>query len=152
MTTVTAILGSSGECVAVDPDRLVWRLGYPSHDGETWLQHAHWSQHWDPKQEVRLASLHGAIVRDAVSQLVIDSPGVCHYDHHTAEYGFVPGDHRLHHPYFAWRVVRESDGTVLYDSLTAAGEYWRVVHSDVPLGWGNVIRQLINDGHLPHCR
>lgn len=90
MTAVTAILGSSGERVAVDPDRLVWHPGYPSHDGKTWLQHAHWSRHWDSKQEVRLASLHGAIVRDAVSQLVIDAPGVCHYDRHTAEYGYVP--------------------------------------------------------------
>jgi hypothetical protein len=152
-TTVSAVIGHYSEAATpVDPSRLTWAPGYPGHDGSTRIQWKVWDGHWDPRQVRPLAHLECAIVRDTVSHLVVDAPGVCHYEHITAMYDYVRDErlreHESHHPYMAWRVVSE-DGVVLYDSLTHASEHHRVVHADIPLAWGSVVRELRNRGLLP---
>lgn len=154
-TTIAAVIGHYMEpSTQVDPARLAWAPGYPSHDGETRIQWQVWDRHYDPRQERPLASLHCAIVRDTVDHLVVDAPGQsCHYEKLTASYGYVRDarlrKHEGHHPQVAWRLVRDSDGAVLYDSLTMAGEHHRVIPADIPLAWGDVVRSLRDAGDLP---
>jgi hypothetical protein len=154
MTTTEAVIGHYSEpATQVDPDRLTWAPGYPSHDGATRVQWRVWDDHWDHAQRRAVATLYCAIVRDAVSHLVVDEPGVsCHYEHLTAEYDYVRDarlcDHEVHHPYMAWRIVRDDDGVVLYDSLAHAGRHHRVVHAGVPMGFGEVVRELRRSGAL----
>lgn len=152
--TIPAVIGHyMTPATQVDPTRLDYQPGFPSHDGETRLQWHAYDRHWDPKQERSVATLYTAIVRDTVDHLVVTGPGTSNYEKLTAEYGYVQDarrrDHESHHPMVAWRLVRDSDGAVLYDSLTMAGEHHRVVHADVPLGWAEAVRRARNAGELP---
>lgn len=151
-TEIPAVIGHYSEpATMIDPSRLEWLPGFPSHDGETRLLWHAWRGR--PGEEQSIASLHTAIVRDVVSHMVVDAPGVTHNENLIAEYGYVTDprrrEHESHHPFVAWRVVRDSDGEVVYDSLTEASSHWRVIRAGVPMEWGRTIRALQIDGKLP---
>lgn len=153
-TTIPAIIGHYSEPeTQVDPARLTYASGFPSHDGVSRLDWRVWDGHWDPRQEKPLAHLETAIVCDRVDHMTIPAPGVTSNEKLIAWYDIVRDDRlrsfESHHIYVAWRLVREADGEVLYDSLTQAGRHWRVVGAGVPMGWGDVVRELKNDGRLP---
>jgi hypothetical protein len=141
----------------IDTDRLTWRRGHPSHDGETWLNWAHYSS----DGSTVLAYMESAIVSDTVYtwQLV---EGPQHHDDYNwprylklrAEYTLVDHTHVptqedvTHRLQIVWRLVRAQDGRTLYSSLSA-DEYHRVVYSEPPADFGARVRDAINAGELP---
>jgi hypothetical protein len=154
--TITYGLSHHMGQLKVDPARLTWRVGHPTHDGETWLD---WRV-WDTDRMTALAHLETAIVSDTVSTITPDSGQYGTPGYVPARYGKLTGSYDLadttayqgvvlHHPMVAWRMVRE-DGTILFDSLTQASSYWRVVRSGVPMEWGEAVRQAVARGELPH--
>lgn len=149
---VTAWLPVKNRQITIDRDRLVYAAGYPSSLGPEHdrLQLSVWIS--DTTAEARLEA---AIVSDSVSHLVIDAPGKTHYETLSAEYGYVTAphkEHELHHVLYVWRLVRDRDGKVLYDSLTSS-ESWRTCSSNnTPLDWGNAVRAARNAGELTQVR
>jgi hypothetical protein len=146
---ITAWLPVRDRQIVIDPSRLVYAPGYPSCLGPEHerLQLSVWID-----GKIIEAHLEAAIVFDNVSHLVVDVPGkTCHYETLTAEYDFVTAphkDHELHYAVYVWRLVRDRDGKVLYDSLDGS-ESWRTcTSSNSPLDWGSVVRRLRNTGEL----
>ena len=153
MPILSAWLPVRDQRIAIDPNRLTYEPGYPSSLGPEHdrLQLCVW-----PSGDVSEAHLEAAIVSDSVDHLVVDIPGEkCHHEKLTAEYGYVTADfarHERHHAVYVWRLVRESDGKILYDSLDAH-ESWRTCYSsNSPLDWGSVVRRLRNAGALTQVR
>lgn len=149
---VSAWIPVRNKQIQIDTRRLSYARGYPSSLGPEHapLQLSVWNA-----REVAEAHLEAAIVSDSVSHLVVDVPGEkCHYETLTAEYGYVTAEHKeheLHHVVYVWRLVRESDGKILYDSIGEASESWRTCgSSDAPLDWGEIVRRLRNAGELTH--
>ncbi|HSX23338.1 MAG TPA: hypothetical protein VLE97_11245 [Gaiellaceae bacterium] len=137
--------------IEIDPSRLVYRRGYPSSLGP---EHDHLQLSvWNAK-EVAEAHLEAAIVSDTVDHLVVDVPGEkCHNEKLTAEYSYVTAEHKeheLHHVVYVWRLVRASDGKILYDSLDAHESRRTCGSSDSPLEWGEIVRRLRGAGELTH--
>ena len=150
-TLISAWIPVRDERIQIDPSQLSYAPGYPSCLGP---EHAHLQLSvWLGRQrgDISEAHLEAAIVRDTVSRLVVDVPGEkCHYERLTADYGYVTAEHQeheTHHPRYVWRIIRECDGKVLYDSLNAH-ESWRTACCDAPLDWSSVIRSLRGAGEL----
>ena len=150
---VSAWLPVKDRRITIDRDRLVYAAGYPSSLGPEHdrLQLSVWIS--DTTAE---AHLEAAIVSDSVSHLVVDVPGQkCHYETLTAEYDYVTADHaehELHHLVYVWRLVRDRDGKVLYDSLDGS-EAWRTAYSsNSPLDWSDAVRRARNAGELTQVR
>lgn len=149
---ISAWIPVRNERIQIDPSRLSYEPGYPSclgpeHDR---LQLSVWL---GGSAE---AHLEAAIVHDSVDRLVVNVPGKkCHYEKLRADYGYVTAEHKefeAHWPVYVWRVVRDHDGKVLYDSLDAH-ESWRTANgSNSPLDWSTAIRRLRNAGELTQVR
>lgn len=128
-----------------DTERLEWRSGYPS---STEDEQVDWGV-WLPDGNTRVAHLETAIVRDTVSAVWGDGTGPATHEHQTELYDRIHTcGAGLHYLYVAWRLVRDADGAVLYDSLDA-GAHHRVVRADIPLGFGNRVREAVRAGQLP---
>lgn len=126
----------------IDTDRLRYAPGYPSSLGPE-VSRLHLSV-WigDDLPEARLET---ALVGD---RLKTNGATL------TAEYDYVVAphlDYEWHDPFYAWRIVRNRDEKIVYDSLQAS-ETRRLASGGQPVDWVRAVRALQATGELTRPR
>ncbi len=123
----------------VNREKLRYETGYPSSLGP---EHARLLMNVHKSDGSIEARIECAIVRDLVGIVTVDAPGVASSEYLSQDYGYVVdlrAAHALHYLHVAWRVVRVSDGSVLYDSLEDVEPSRRVVVSvGGPSAWRSI--------------